>query len=180
MIFGDGLQGAPQLSIPWTSTRKGQNRMGLLDKLKALGDPRHGIESTIATQRRVLESVRLQLPDRDLNAWLALTLAGRPGFGGNPSIRYFERTVVFSVASIEIAARGLGLHVALKEATDARISPHILSPYDTEFGNILRSALQLPVGTLLNRWATMNPWTAENYPDVEFHLIELQKQWSSR
>ena len=51
--------------------------MGLLDRLKALGDPRQGIESIITTQASVLETVRQQHPERDLNAWLALTLAGQ-------------------------------------------------------------------------------------------------------
>lgn len=154
--------------------------MGFFDKLKALGDPRTGIESTIATQARALEQVRSRHPERDLNAWLAMTLAGRPGFGGKREISYFNRTVVFSVAPIEMAVRGLGLLVVLDEATNARISGRMLTPYDSEFGAILGSVLELPSGTLLTRWATLNPWTAENFPDVEFHLMEVQAQWQRR
>ena len=151
--------------------------MGFFDKLKALGDPRYGIESAIATQTRVLESVRRRYPERDLNAWLALTLAGRSGFGGKPEIHYFEQTAVFSLTPSDKAARGLGLFVAMKEATEGRISEHILSPYDTEFGSILRSVLRHPPDTLVDRWAVENPWTAERFPDVGFYLIEMRNKW---
>lgn len=141
--------------------------MGFFDKLKALGDPRFGIESAIETQAKVFNSVRERHPERDPNAWLALTLGGRPGWGGKPEIYYYEQTAVFSLASDEASVRGLGLLVAIREATNARISEQILAPYDAEFGQILASVFRHSTDSLVGWWETLNPWTAEHYPDVE-------------
>ena len=117
--------------------------MGFFDTLKALGDPRYGIDSTIETQARVVESLSRKFPERDMNAWLAQTLRGRLGFGGREEIYYFNQTVVFSAALPETAMRGLGLMVALHEASEAGIAGQILAPYDAEFGKILRFVLGL-------------------------------------
>lgn len=77
--------------------------MGLFNKLKAPGDPRYGIDSTIETQARIVESLRRKFPEQDMNAWLAYAMRGRPGFGGREEIYYFKRTVVFAAALPEIA-----------------------------------------------------------------------------
>lgn len=151
--------------------------MGIFDKLKALGDPRYGIESTIETQARIVESLRNRFPERDMNAWLAYALRGRAGFGGREDVHYFKKTVVFAAALPEIAMRGLGLSIALEEASNARISGQVLAPYDAQFGQILRVILQFSGETLSARWEMLNPWTAEHFPDVQNRLMEMHRQW---
>lgn len=151
--------------------------MGFFDKLKALGDPRHGIDSIIETQARVVESLRSQYPNRDMNAWLAQALASRPGFRGKDERSYLNQTAVFAAARPGLAAHGLGLMVALDEATAAGIPGTVLAPYDALFGRILSAVLNAPRETLLDRWADLNPWTAEHFPDVKSHLEEVHRLW---
>ena len=129
--------------------------------VKGIWDPQARAESIIETQVCIYNQIRAQHPERDRNAWLALTLRGRPGWMGRDEMFYYTETALFSLAPPTQAPIALGLYLLHKEA------PILAPAYAPLFDRIMQPIFELAAkGGLEERWRNTNPWTAGHHPLV--------------
>ena len=136
--------------------------MSLWKNIKAIWNPRARAESIIELQVRLFVRNKAQYPERDPNAWLALTLRTRT----LPSKQvadflYYSETALYSLAPEHEAAVALGIYMIHKE------EPGLAERYEGLFERIMSPIYQL-VGTdeILALWRSANPWTAKNFAEV--------------
>ena len=135
--------------------------MAFWKTFKGFWDPVARAEATVETQVSTYVSCRLAHPERDPNAWLALTLQSRLGWIGRDDSWYYLQAAQFSVLPNELPPVALGLFVLNRE------EPELAARYEVRF-----TELMAPVRELIDRgefpevWQAKNPWTATHHPNV--------------
>lgn len=135
--------------------------MGFWKNIKVVWDPRARAESVIDTQITCFKRIMAGYPERDPNAWLALTLRARIGWGGLPEFAYYTETALLSLAPLGRAPLALGLYIIHKE------EPALAAVYSDKFEEIMVPIFELAeMGKIDERWRSVNPWTARHFPEV--------------
>jgi len=157
--------------------------MALMDLLKRFSDPRPAIERDIRLQKACFQASKSEHPARDANAWLAMTLNGRPGCRGELSPAHFAATGSFSITNDPPVALGIFLYLKwfYEKFPQAWFGhddgvPHfeVIQDYRRRYSDLLRPTWRLArVGRTGLRWRELNPWTAERYPEVEPIVVEF-------
>lgn len=136
--------------------------MGLWKNIKAIWDPRARAQSIIQLQVRCFATNKTRYPERDPNAWLALTLQARTLHSRQVAdFLYYSETALYSLASDVEAPVALGIYIIHKE------EPALAERYESLFERIMSPIFEL-VGTeeIVARWQLVNPWTAKNFAEV--------------
>lgn len=156
----------------WLLAPRGGAAMGFWKNVKGIWDSKARAESVIETQVQSFAAFRLHYPDRDPNAWLALTLQARqlhPLWRGKPDFWYYTETALFSVLSVEEAPVALGLYILWKE------EPGLGVQYEEVYRRIMAPVFALKqAGTFTQRWRQVNPWTATHFPSVAQGLADAE------
>jgi hypothetical protein len=137
--------------------------MGLLKGIRGIWNPKARAESTVEAQIDCFTKNMRNLPERDPNAWLALTLQARSlgGWRDLPPLQYFSDTALYSLAPGTHAPFALGLFILYKE------EPTLAVAYEADFERVMSPIFALAEsGELESRWRTTNPWTAQRHPEV--------------
>ncbi len=140
--------------------------MGLWKNIKGLWKPQALAESVVETQVKCFAKFMYEHPERDPNAWLALTLQSRGTWGGQAEVWYYSETASFSLALTTTqkpqAPIALGLFILFKER------PDIVLPYmSDDFEYIMSPIFEMAkTGEIEGRWRLANPWTAKHFPEV--------------
>ncbi|MFQ5881450.1 MAG: hypothetical protein ACE5I9_03095 [Candidatus Methylomirabilales bacterium] len=137
--------------------------MGFWKNIKGIWDPQARAESAIDTQISCFKIVMHRYPERDPNAWLALTLRERPTWRarGLPEFTYYTETALFSLLPRTQMPLALGLFILFKE------EPALAAVYSDRFEQIMAPIFALAkTGQTEEHWRSVNPWTAKHFPEV--------------
>lgn len=147
--------------------------MGFWKMIKGgLWDPQARAESEIETQITCFTRYMRLHPERDPNAWLALTLHNRPGWRGQLEFTYYTATALFSLAPTTQAPTALGLFILYKE------EPSLAIRYSQLNAEIMAPIFELAAtGEIVHRWRSINPWTATHFPEVAAGLDGAVREW---
>lgn len=100
-------------------------------------------------------------PERDKNAWLAATLASRPGWGESSELLRYVVAAPFAVLPESVAPAVFALRLLFDEdpIDSCRLEP--------DFEILAAPVFQLASsGEFSRMWRNQNPWTASRFPEV--------------
>ena len=100
-------------------------------------------------------------PERDVNAWLAATLADRDAWVESSELLHYAIAAPFSVLPEPQATAAFALRVLFDEA------PESAGRLEGEFSALVVPVLQLVrSGAFSAVWRERNPWTARRHPEI--------------
>ena len=134
--------------------------MSFFTNVRGIWNPEARIRATIDSQRKTFQNVRRIYPNRDINAWLALTLMARraPWASDWTEEIYHIATCKWSHLSETDRIKGLAYFILQKE--DPSSMPLVTAENERILGILGQSSPE----DATSRWQQQNPWTASHYP----------------
>lgn len=139
--------------------------MGVWTRVRSLWENDQALQTVADELMFGFKKMREQYPSRDINAWLAWSLARRKGWVDRNKEELLLIAAPYSITSEDQATALLALDVVsvdypeLQRVVDEK-TPELYVPIDFAIKN----------GSFLKLWKQTNPWTDENYPSIEQEL----------